>query len=160
MEILKKMTVVFLVIALSICLTSCGESSVSRKNPDGTLTRIKYKSAVPLQRAPYFELSDSTVKMSFNGTIWYEASIINAAVKDWAAEGEFICESSNIKVYKANQHAKYDYAYVLTLTGTSDSYILFYSNDSPDQGSYGNDFDVSIRYFVDNTETVPDLDFR
>lgn len=160
MVTLKRMTVVFLVIALSICLTACGEKIISQENPDGTVTRIEYRSAIPLERAPYFELSESTVKMSFNGIIWYEASIIDATVNDWASQGEFICESSNIKVYKANKHAEYDYAYVLTLTGTSDSYILFYSNESPDQGSYGNDFDVSIRYFVDNTETVPDLDFR
>lgn len=129
-------------------------------NPDGTVTKIEYRSAFPLQRAPYFELSDQTLKMSFNGIVWYEASIVDEKTKEWVEEGEFICESSNMTVYRASRHAEYAYAYLLTLNGTDDSVILFYTNDSPFEQGYGTDFSVSVRYFVDKEETVPDVVFE
>lgn len=160
MTVLRKMMSVIMVLVLCLGLTACVKHNVRKKNPDGTVTRIEYKSAVPLQRAPYFELSGTTVKMSFNGTVWYEASVIDSKTKDWVAGGELLGESSNIKVYRASLHAEYAFAYVLTLDGTSDSYILFYTDNEPTVHAYGNDFTTSIRYFVDKTETVPDLLFK
>lgn len=35
-------------------VTGCS-GRIAQKNADGTVTKIKYESAVPLQRAPYFE---------------------------------------------------------------------------------------------------------
>ena len=157
MMILRKTVSLILIVLLCAGFSACGNKAVKQKNPDGTVTRIEYRSAVPFERAPYFELSGSAVCMTFNGITWYEASIIDAAAKERISEGEFICESSNIKVFKADAQAEYGYAYVLSLSGTEDSYILFCSDESPEQGSYGNDFETSIRYFVDKTETVPDL---
>lgn len=157
MMILKKTITLFLTVLLCAGLSACGSRRVEYKNPDGTVTKIVYRSAVPFERAPYFERSGGTVCMTFNGTTWYEASIIDRTAKEQVSEGESICESSNIRVYKADAQSGYGYAYVLTLSGTEDSYILFRTDESPMQGSYGNDFETSIRYFVDRTETVPDL---
>lgn len=157
--VIKKMLLLLLLVTVCICLSACGRRSVRRKNPDGTVTRIEYKSAATLQRAPYFEIADTSLCMSFNGTVWYEASIIDADTEKWVSDGKLICESSNIRVYEANRHAGYEYAYVLALNGTKDSFILFYSDAEPHTGTYGNDFTTSVHYYVDKEETVPDLTF-
>lgn len=43
-----------MICSVSMLVTGCS-GKIAQKNADGTVTKMKYESAVPLQRAPYFE---------------------------------------------------------------------------------------------------------
>ena len=64
----KAVSILVFVCSMSILLTSCS-GKITRKNLDGTVTKIKYESAVPFQRAPYFEQYTDHVDMTFNGIV-------------------------------------------------------------------------------------------
>ncbi|MDO4488213.1 MAG: hypothetical protein Q4B67_03905 [Eubacteriales bacterium] len=153
---------------MTLSLTGCGKGGVKQTFTDGTTVQIEYKSAAILQRAPVFSLKDYDVCMSFNGTLWYRASIIDKKTADWIAGGRIIAESSNMLVYEGREHAICDYAYVLKLDGTDEAFILFYTDQSPLEHTYGNDFTEAISYYVETKAsgknsrivTVPDTEWR
>ncbi len=157
---LKKLTCFSsILIVVPLLFSSCGNSgsSVSVKNSDGTTTKIKYNSAVPLARTPYFTSSSKSVTMSFNGIDWYIASIISASEKAAFDDKELLAETSNLKEYSSDSGESFDFSIILDLDGTDDSYILFETDSRINSNSMGNDFTTSISYFVDSTQTVPDL---
>lgn len=75
-SIKKAVSILVFVCSMSILLTGCS-GKITRKNLDGTVTKIKYESAVPLQRAPYFKEYTDHVDMTFNGIVWYSAYLAN-----------------------------------------------------------------------------------
>ncbi len=157
---MKKAALFCLLLCVLLGLSACGTKRLKQKNPDGSVSVIEYRSAIPFERAPYFEREDEVVRMSFNGVVHYEASIIDAAAAAWVSEGRLLAESSNIRVYEANPHAYYAYAYLMSLEGSAEAFVLFYSDGEPGVGGYETDFTTSIRYFTDGLETVPDTEFE
>ncbi|MCR5637250.1 MAG: hypothetical protein K6F97_00150 [Lachnospiraceae bacterium] len=157
--IIKKIALFSSILATSLLLSSCGStsSSVSTKNTDGTTTKIKYTKAAAFERAPYFTGSSKSVTMSFNGIDWYIASIISASEKAAFDDKELLAETSNLKEYSSDSGKNFDFSIILDLDGTDDSYILFETDSRINSNSMGNDFTTSISYFVDSTQTVPDL---
>ena len=53
-SIKKVVCILILICSVSMLVTGCS-GKIAQKNADGTVTKMKYESAVPLQRAPYFE---------------------------------------------------------------------------------------------------------
>lgn len=160
-EVWNMVQIAALLLALILTLSSCmpREHTLRMKNDDGTVVKIEYESAAPLQRAPYFtETSDRALIMEFNGTDWYRAEIITEEERT-VLSGEVLAQSSNLTVYAADgAYDRLSYTYILDLDGTDDAYIRFDAESAPQYRSFGNDFTTSITYFVDKTETVPDLD--
>lgn len=160
-EVWNMVQIAALLLALILTLSSCmpREHTLRMKNDDGTVVKIEYESAAPLQRAPYFtETSDRALIMEFNGTDWYRAEIITEEERTMLS-GEVLAQSSNLTVYAADgAYDRLSYTYILDLDGTDDAYIRFDAESAPQYRSFGNDFTTSITYFVDKTETVPDLD--
>lgn len=160
-EVWNMVQIAALLLALILTLSSCmpREHTLRMKNDDGTVVKIEYESAAPLQRAPYFtETSDRALIMEFNGTDWYRAEIITEEERTMLS-GEVLAQSSNLTVYAADgAYDRLSYTYILDLDGTDDAYIRFDAESAPQHRSTGNDFTTSITYSVDKTETVPDLD--
>lgn len=152
---MKKLIPVFLLSVL--LLTGCGAKKFSRENSDGTVTVIRYTSAVPFQRAPVFEVNGTSLYMEFNGITWYRASILSREEFERCPKDELVAESSNLTVYRAANDV-FQFHYFLDLEGTDEAFILFKSEADPLEPSIGKDFTTSVSYFTDETETVPDVE--
>lgn len=160
-------------ILLSLCLVSCGEQALTRRNADGTKTVVRYRSAVPFERVPYYEYRNGALEMEFNGIVNYKLYILSAEEAAVYAERLPIARSSNLTVYENPDDEVFPYLYLLDLAGTDDSYILFVSSDDPAEFPpvssslsssdpdadypYALDYTMTISYHVGKTETVPDF---
>ena len=160
-SIKKVVCILILICSVSMFVTGCS-GKISRKNVDGTVTKIKYESAVPLQRAPYFKEYTDHVDMTFNGMVWYSAYLANKSDVEKYDDYTLLAQSTNTKVYyeKDESDAKIqrDFVYVMDLGGTDEGYIIFIAAYSP-WNNY-NDFDTGIQYLVNGKQTEMDSDFE
>ncbi len=172
---MRKLILLFALLTALTMPVSCGAQTIKVKNPDRTTAVIEYTSAVPLQRAPYFELHDGKLHMTFNGYTWYIAYFVSAEERAGFEEYPVAAHSTNLTVYRLKDDAETDeppylldesdasYAYLLDLDGTDDAYVCFLNVQPPQTGSYANDFTTSAAYRVDDAKggetiyTVPDL---
>ena len=159
-SIKKTVSILVFVCSMSILLTGCS-GKITRKNPDGTVTKIKYESAMPLQRAPYFEEYEDHVDMEFNGIVWYSAYFANKSDVEKYDDYVLLAQSTNTKVYyeedESDAKIQRDFVYVMDLSETDEGYIIFIASDSP--WNNHNDFDTGIQYLVNGKQTIMDSDF-
>ena len=91
----------------------------------------------------------------FCGTlVVLQAEIVTAEeCTERTSELQRTAESGNMTGYQHREDSPEPSLYVLDLEGTDDAYILFtvFMSD---------DFDHQIKYFVDDQETVPDMNFE
>ena len=154
---------VMLTVALAVLLTAAGCTGNVRQTSKAGAISIKYDSAV-LARAPVFSESDGVIHMSFSGYEWYTAQIITEAEKTALVEGrEVLAETSNMKLYDTSDEEcdAYQYTCLFEPEGAVDSYVRFDTDDFPDNYvPYGLDFANGIRYYVNNTEVIPDIPMK
>lgn len=165
-KISRRILLIALMMTAMSVLCGCGSKTVKHRNSDGTVSRIEYEKVGALVRAPHFENNDGVINMRFNGTSWYNARFANGSDVDKTLNDDewiMVASSSNIKAYQQLEQDIYasrgNLIMVLDLEGSDDAYIIFRSASDivRDRRDYGMDIDNLIRYYVDKTETIPDL---
>ena len=164
MKVKRALAVLLLIVFTMVMCTGCiGGSTkhVKFSATDGTEVKIDYVKTGALVRTAHFKTSTNGVTMYFNGNDWYRAEIIECGsdreVMDKITE-EPMAVSTNIKVYDASDIG-YNYIYVLDLENCETCYIAFFTEQSPENSGYGNDFETNIKFFSGKTETVPDCNW-
>lgn len=159
-----KKTVRIMAAALVLCLalsllTACGtvdyEFKISDK-PKHTV-RINCDKTAALARWPHFKESDNMISMSFNGETWYTLKIVSAeSVEKFIGEVEPAAETSNMRLYYTDS-VYYSCSYIMDLDPEGRYFLKFDSNFWPEGLGYGDDFTTGIRYYLDETELIPDI---
>ncbi len=150
--------------ALAVLLTlsaACGgrSDSVKCSLKDGTDITIEWQNSGALSRAPKFTSTGDGVYMTLNNMDRYKASITDASEAEALAEGSLLAESSNIKVYAAEENTVYPYIYLLNMDGTDEGFIrIDYCEDPESTALYGADFDDLISYYCGDVQTLPDVE--
>lgn len=160
-SIKKVVCILILICSVSMFVTGCS-GKIAQKKADGTVIKIKYESAVPFQRAPYFEQYTDHVDMTFNGIVWYSAYLANKSDIEKYDDYMLLAQSTNTKVYyekdESDAKIKRDFVYIMDMDGTDEGYIIFIASDSP--WNNNNDFDTGIQYLVNDKQTKMDTDFE